>query len=40
MDIFAESNLEGAHTKLVLTGLKLGFILFIVSEILFFFSFF
>ncbi|YP_002221529.1 cytochrome c oxidase subunit III (mitochondrion) [Hydra vulgaris] len=39
-DIFVESSLEGAHTKLVLTGLKLGFILFIISEILFFFSFF
>lgn len=40
IDIFNESNLEGAHTKLVLTGLKIGFLLFILSEILFFFSFF
>ena len=40
IDIFNESNLEGVHTKLVLTGLKIGFLLFILSEILFFFHFF
>jgi len=28
------------HTKEVLAGLRLGFILFIVSEVMFFFSFF
>ena len=39
-DIHTESNLEGFHTSPVLVGLKMGFILFIISEILFFFSFF
>ena len=39
-DINIESNIEGFHTNIVITGLKLGFILFIVSEILFFVSFF
>ena len=39
-DITKESNLEGNHTRTVISGLKLGFILFITSEILFFFSFF
>ena len=39
-DIYIESNLEGFHSKSVLIGLKIGFILFIASEVLFFFSFF
>ena len=39
-DIHNESNVEGFHTTIVLLGLKIGFILFIISEILFFFSFF
>jgi hypothetical protein len=39
-DIIIESRFEGYHTKRVVRGLKLGMILFIVSEIMFFFSFF
>nr|YP_008081025.1 cytochrome c oxidase subunit III [Hydra sinensis]AGE65898.1 cytochrome c oxidase subunit III [Hydra sinensis] len=40
VDISYESNIEGNHTITVLSGLKIGFILFITSEILFFVSFF
>jgi cytochrome c oxidase subunit 3 len=36
----SKEGTNGHHTKAVLTGLKLGFILFIVSEVMFFFSFF
>nr|APD51400.1 cytochrome c oxidase subunit 3 [Pelargonium citronellum]QPK67092.1 cytochrome c oxidase subunit 3 [Pelargonium nanum]QPK67094.1 cytochrome c oxidase subunit 3 [Pelargonium fulgidum] len=39
-DVTRESTLEGHHTKVVQLGLRYGFILFIVSEILFFFAFF
>nr|ALO20792.1 cytochrome c oxidase subunit 3 [Plotocnide borealis] len=39
-DIIREATFQGYHTKKALLGLKMGFILFIVSEILFFFSFF
>nr|YP_010890049.1 cytochrome c oxidase subunit III [Bargmannia lata]WJJ70061.1 cytochrome c oxidase subunit 3 [Bargmannia lata] len=39
-DIIRESTYQGLHTKSVLSGLKIGFILFIISEILLFFSFF
>nr|AIE43807.1 cytochrome oxidase subunit 3 [Lophophysema eversa] len=39
-DIIRESSFQGLHTKKVQTGLKIGIILFILSEILFFFSFF
>nr|AJF93990.1 cytochrome c oxidase subunit 3 [Tabachnickia sp. DVL-2014] len=39
-DIIRESSYQGLHTYKVQTGLKLGIILFILSEILFFFSFF
>jgi len=39
-DVIRESTFQGFHTKATLTGLKLGFLLFIVSEVLFFFSFF
>nr|YP_005087980.1 cytochrome c oxidase subunit III [Pauropus longiramus]ADT63082.1 cytochrome c oxidase subunit III [Pauropus longiramus] len=39
-DVTRESFLEGLHTLKVIRGLKLGMILFIVSEILFFTSFF
>nr|ALO20819.1 cytochrome c oxidase subunit 3 [Eudendrium capillare] len=39
-DVIRESTFQGFHTKLAVSGLKLGFILFIVSEILFFLSFF
>jgi len=39
-DVIREATFEGKHTKAVQKGLKLGFILFIVSEIMFFFAFF
>nr|QEJ81544.1 cytochrome c oxidase subunit 3 [Diaphanes sp. FM11] len=39
-DISRESSYQGLHTTKVLKGLRWGMILFIVSEILFFFSFF
>ena len=39
-DVIRESTYQGFHTKSTLHGLKMGFILFIVSEILLFFSFF
>lgn len=39
-DVLRESTLEGHHTKVVQDGLRYGFILFIVSEVLFFFAFF
>lgn len=39
-DITRESTFEGNHTKLVQKGLRLGMVLFIISEIMFFFSFF
>ena len=39
-DIVRESTFQGLHTSHVISGLKAGFILFIVSEICFFFSFF
>ncbi|HND46128.1 MAG TPA: cytochrome c oxidase subunit 3 [Chitinophagales bacterium] len=39
-DIIREATLEGQHTKSVQTGLKMGMILFIVSEIMFFVAFF
>lgn len=39
-DIVREGTFEGHHTLLVQRGLKLGMILFIVSEVCFFFSFF
>lgn len=39
-DIIREGTFEGRHTQLVQRGLKLGMILFIVSEIMFFFAFF
>jgi cytochrome c oxidase subunit 3 len=35
-----EESFEGSHTESVAHGLRLGFALFIVSEIMFFFSFF
>jgi len=40
VDIIRESVYEGQHTLRVQKGLKLGFILFIVSEVMFFFAFF
>nr|YP_010348441.1 cytochrome c oxidase subunit III [Charcotia amundseni]UIN24683.1 cytochrome c oxidase subunit III [Charcotia amundseni] len=39
-DISREASLQGLHTIKVTTGLKWGMILFILSEVLFFFSFF
>nr|QXU57643.1 cytochrome c oxidase subunit III [Cherax punctatus] len=39
-DITREGTYQGLHTKIVISGLRWGMILFIVSEILFFFSFF
>nr|ASM82701.1 cytochrome c oxidase subunit III [Ceratomantis saussurii] len=39
-DVVRESTYQGFHTKIVMTGLRWGMILFIVSEILFFISFF
>ena len=39
-DVSTESSFLGLHTNLVINGLRWGIILFITSEILFFFSFF
>lgn len=39
-DVVREATFEGNHTSIVQRGLKLGMILFIVSEIMFFFAFF
>ena len=39
-DVIKESTYEGHHTVAVQTGLRWGMILFIVSEIMFFFAFF
>nr|YP_010686223.1 cytochrome c oxidase subunit III [Cochlostyla marinduquensis]UIX22057.1 Cytochrome c oxidase subunit 3 [Cochlostyla marinduquensis] len=39
-DVVRESTFQGHHTSYVVKGLKLGMMLFIVSEVCFFFSFF
>jgi len=39
-DIIIEATFEGRHTLFVQKGITLGFLLFLVSEIMFFFSFF
>lgn len=39
-DIVREATFQGCHTTKVVNGLRLGMILFIVSEVCFFFSFF
>jgi cytochrome c oxidase subunit 3 len=39
-DIIRESTIEGQHTSSVLSGLKIGMLLFILSEVMFFFAFF
>ena len=39
-DVIREGTFEGQHTKQVEIGLRMGMILFIVSEIMFFFAFF
>lgn len=40
MDVVRESTFLGYHTKVVQRGLKIGVVLFIVSEVFFFFGFF
>jgi len=39
-DVIREATYEGMHTKKVQTGLRIGMILFIISEVMFFFAFF
>jgi len=39
-DVIREGTFEGHHTFVVQKGLRIGFILFILSEVMFFFSFF
>nr|YP_010455062.1 cytochrome c oxidase subunit 3 [Vischeria punctata]AML60729.1 cytochrome c oxidase subunit 3 [Vischeria sp. CAUP Q 202]UUA03898.1 cytochrome c oxidase subunit 3 [Vischeria punctata] len=39
-DVVREATFEGQHTKAVQIGLKMGMILFILSEVMFFFAFF
>jgi len=39
-DVIRESTFEGQHTKPVEYGLRMGMVLFIVSEVMFFFAFF
>lgn len=39
-DIIREATFEGQHTAVVQAGIKMGFILFIVSEVMFFVGFF
>ena len=39
-DVIRESTFDNSHTTRVLVGLKWGMVLFIVSEIMFFFAFF
>jgi len=39
-DIIREGTFEGQHTSTVQLGLRMGVLLFIVSEIMFFFAFF
>jgi hypothetical protein len=39
-DIIREGTFEGQHSSIVQLGLRFGIILFIVSEIIFFFAFF
>lgn len=39
-DIVSEATFQGSHTKKVQSGLRMGMLLFIISEVMFFFSFF
>jgi cytochrome c oxidase subunit 3 len=39
-DVIREATFEGMHTRRVQAGTRLGFVLFIVSEVMFFFGFF
>ena len=40
VDVIREGTFEGQHTNNVLSGLRMGMLLFIVSEVMFFFAFF
>lgn len=40
IDVIREGTIEGQHTRSVVAGLRWGMILFIVSEVMFFFAFF
>lgn len=39
-DVIREATFQGCHTIIVYNGIRIGIILFIISEVLFFFSFF
>jgi len=39
-DIIREATFEGVHTSVVQKGMRLGMVLFIISEVMFFFAFF
>jgi cytochrome c oxidase subunit 3 len=39
-DVIREATFEGMHTTVVQRGLRLGFVLFVVSEVMLFFAFF
>ena len=39
-DVIDEATFQGCHTKKVQYGLRMGMLLFIISEVMFFFSFF
>jgi heme/copper-type cytochrome/quinol oxidase subunit 3 len=39
-DVIREGTFEGEHTQVVQRGLRIGMILFIISEVMFFFAFF
>nr|YP_010264250.1 cytochrome c oxidase subunit III [Carebara diversa]UIO59236.1 cytochrome c oxidase subunit III [Carebara diversa] len=39
-DVTREATFQGCHTSVVYAGMRMGMILFIISEVLFFFSFF
>jgi len=39
-DVSREASFQGLHTSIVIGGLRIGIILFIISEVIFFFSFF
>lgn len=39
-DVIREATFQGCHTTIVYNGIRIGIILFIISEIFFFFSFF
>lgn len=39
-DVVREGMLQGKHTRMVQRGLKMGFVLFLMSEVMLFFSIF